>query len=240
MQKLGLLDWDGTLRCGFTVRDWVAFLVKSNCLPAGTESRLERLFRRYSLGKMTHDTLADNTARCVARDLRGKSTATIAAATRDFLKEDRKRMHPFAVHAFRFFKRHGYTLAVISGAPAEVLLGHAPFLPPGTLVFGMQYDTRAGRYTGMVRRNLGIARVKANIVHRLLARMKADRFTVAMGNSASDAPLFHSADIAVVVDGAEVATPCPKVQISVGDNWTKVARLIARKENTKWKSLLES
>jgi phosphoserine phosphatase len=238
--RLALLDWDGTFRRGFTVRDWVAFLVRHKCISVATENRLAGIFARYAAGRMTHDALADGTARCVARALRGKTIAAIAEATDAFARRDQRNLFHFSLAAFRYFKRHAFEVALVSGAPCEVLLRYAPYLPSDVQVFGLQYETKQGRYTGAVRRNPGVASVKDKIVRRLTSGGPARNFVVAMGNSPSDTPLFRTADFAVVVDGEGVSAFCPMVRLSHADTWTKVSRAITTMEESKCNSQSES
>src|SRR5713226_8450745 len=129
MQKIALLDWDGTLSRGFTVTRWVAFLAAERILGKSILNVLDQVFHQYEEKRISHDELAKRTADAVAMSLRGKPVKTVAASTRLFVVADKSQLFGFTLDACAFFKRTHFKVYVISGAPLEVLDCYRVLLP---------------------------------------------------------------------------------------------------------------
>ena len=55
-EKVALIDWDGTIRKGFTIKEWIKFLVtKLNRNDKSIIRSINALFLDYWNGKISHD-----------------------------------------------------------------------------------------------------------------------------------------------------------------------------------------
>jgi hypothetical protein len=56
--RIAILDWDGTLRPGWTLPDWIDFLVRTQVLDQEATVRIAPPFDHYAAGNIDHDRLA--------------------------------------------------------------------------------------------------------------------------------------------------------------------------------------
>jgi hypothetical protein len=70
-QKAVLMDWDGTMRRGFTLLPWVEFLKNKGIFSNDTFRKINSTFNRYKTSEISHDKLCKITAILYAKGLQG-------------------------------------------------------------------------------------------------------------------------------------------------------------------------
>ena len=204
IKNLALLDWDGTLRKGFTIKAWIAFLVKANLFDHGVEYSLWKLFDDYANNKLSHDELSQLTAELYASALKGLREIDVSLAANRFLEEDKSFLNSFSIPLFSFLKENSISMAIISGAPIEVIRVYQKMFDFDEF-FALECETKNEVYSGNVKVNIGTYKEKSKVIS-YLASTNRYNFYMSMGNSKSDIPLFTATTINVIVDNNELTS----------------------------------
>jgi phosphoserine phosphatase len=206
MGRVALMDWDNTIRRGWTIRDWARYLVGQDLLQDRTVSEVESVLERHAAGRCSYTVMADTVLQRFAEGLEGQSVDAVLAQAPSFIAGDRYRFYPFAEEALGELRARGLSLLVISGAPEEVL--NAAATRYGfTEVRGSVFDVQNGAYVGTVKQNRATVRGKRDAIAPLLG----DRIAaLAMGDSEADMPLLERAHLKVVVGDRDLARRVPE------------------------------
>jgi phosphoserine phosphatase len=193
--KVALLDWDGTIREGFTILDWVRFLAGKGLLASGIENELNTEFTAYKNNQISHDQLASRSAGLLAGGLRGVRCKFVDRAARDFFAADRTRLHTWALEILTLLRRY-MDVVVVSGAPQEVLNCYGKMCQFAQ-VHGLLLETINGIYSGLVKQNPGTSNGKRDVIASFI---NGKTVVIAIGNSDSDMPLFDASKMNIVVN----------------------------------------
>ena len=190
-RKLCLLDWDGTLRKGYTTLDWLMFLHQQNIVEKSHIQELRLLDAAFQEEKIKYEEFVRDVADIYARAINGKQKSEIAVLADQFVKIDEANLFSFCkplLHRLRLFH---VNVVVISGAPIEPLLAYSKTLAFNR-VFGVEVSTSDdGVYTNSVKANYGLLASKIQSVQDVVT---ADTTVLlAIGNSINDLPLLSVA-----------------------------------------------
>ncbi len=121
-RKIALIDWDGTIRDGYTIKEWIKFLIKnSNKKDDLILETINKMFIDYQKGILSHDQLADITAQIYADYLNGLDTTYINHLAKEFLSQDEKRLFSYSIKLFELLHNLKIQTVVISGCPSVIL-----------------------------------------------------------------------------------------------------------------------
>lgn len=199
------MDWDNTIRRGWTIRDWALHLENRGLVSKETVANVEAILKRYALGRCTYPVMANTVLEAMARGLRGQSAAAIAAQAPLFVEGDRDNLYPFAPAALRELRARGLELVVVSGAPEEVLDAAAQEYGFSE-IYGSAFDVRNDEYIGTVARNRATVEGKIDVVGLLFDDEGAE---LAIGDSEADLPLLERARLKIVVGNPKLARQVP-------------------------------
>ena len=204
IKKLALLDWDGTLRSGFTIKSWIAFLVKEKLFDSSVEDSLLNLFNDYLYNKLTHDELSQSTAEIYASALKGFKERDISLAATRFLYEDKNLLNSFSLPLFSFLKKYEISIAIISGAPIEVIRAYKTMFNFDE-IFALECEIEDGIYSGNIKVNAGDSKEKNKVITSIAFTNKYN-FYFSMGNSSSDIPLLMASPIKAIVNNKDLVS----------------------------------
>lgn len=210
--KVALLDWDGTIRKGFTLPNWVEFLVDHGVFTNTIIDDIKRLFGQFYKGKISHDQLSSRTSKVYSRYLEGHRKESIMGFAYKFVNEDQKYLYPFSYTLFSIFREKLIQPIVISGAPIEVLFHYANKFYIKEL-YGLELEVENGLYTCNIKQNHGVAKAKEFIVNRIIKDSDCE-IVLSIGNSSSDKPLFNAAYVSIIVDNPTLQTKGKSFHIS--------------------------
>lgn len=196
-QFLALTDWDGTIRRGFTIQAWMRHLQSVGLLDKRALLDLESAFAAYSKGRLQHDNLALSSAKIYASSIAGISVETVESEAKVFIKYDSAELMHLSLQVIEELRKRRIKIFVISGAPDVILREYQRRLD-FTCVMGLRLDHSAGRYTGHITENPGLATTKKQLVQQITLEA-SNRIVLAMGNSDSDIPLFGAASLSVLI-----------------------------------------
>ena len=85
---VALLDWDGSLHRGLTLRSWTRFLGERGVLPDATAEAIEERFAGHERGDFPYRRLAAETPELYARGLEGVEQTELQAHARSYFEVD--------------------------------------------------------------------------------------------------------------------------------------------------------
>ncbi len=224
--RVALLDWDNTLHQGWTLLPWCAFLEQESLIPAdaGLVQQIESLLAGYP-SEQDHDELAAQTAELYARAIRDASPEVLRNAARRFTADPR-RFRPFRwTDSFlRGLTDIGIAPVIISGAPVEVLAAWAAgrsdhvagcfgLLAPNATSAAQPSEYLAAIVPGEI--NPGMTEGKQHFVGQI--RQARRRVVLAVGDSASDRPLWEAAEYKIYVGTSAVPQAGSPVSLTMAD-----------------------
>lgn len=195
MNRYALLDWDYTLRDGYTLTAWIEYLrarhVVSDSLPASIAS----LQTRYDAGKISHDEYAMAACREYAAALQGMEEEQLSALLPGFCREQAALIYSFTEPLFQLLFRENIDAIVVSGAPCLILKQYQELFHIRQIL-AFEPEIQNGKYTGAAKANYGFHKENA-------VRLAADQYGtapfLALGDSSSDIPLLLAAQHAVCI-----------------------------------------
>lgn len=207
--RYALLDWDNTLREGFTITSWTKYLCDKSVIKKDAYCRLMNQFELYQTRKSSYEQLANTTTGIYAQALAGTELCTIEKMAYHFCQED-EAVFQFVNKLFKFFNRSNIDTIIVSGSPQVILLQYAKRFGISE-VYGMDIEVIDGRYTGTVKQDYGAE--KAHVVQEICYGRNSKPL-IAFGDSASDKPLLEVAKYGyffdrkkemIVLNGHEIA-----------------------------------
>lgn len=187
--RYAVLDWDNTLRKGYTLFSWTDFLCKSGLISFDIKVREADLSRQYLLGQISHDEYARSACEDYALALKDKSEKEIENAANDYWEYDKLQLFGFTHDLFCLLHQNDIKPIIISGAPKCIIEKYKKhfFLHE---ILAVEPEYIRNKYTGKIKCNYGYN--KENTMLQLKAKL-GDSPILAFGDSSSDVPLFKSA-----------------------------------------------
>lgn len=204
-----LLDWDNTLRRGFTITAWTKYLCDKKAIKEETYNKLLRQFELHQAKKISYGQLATSTTEVYAQALTGIDLITIENLAHSFCLEDTD-VFSYTDKLFDSFKKKRIDTVIISGSPEIVLLQYAKRFGFSE-IYGMDVELVDGKYTGKVKQDFG---AEKNLIVSKICHERKRMPVIAFGDSTSDEPLLSAAQYgylldwkhkAVVLNGQEIA-----------------------------------
>jgi phosphoserine phosphatase len=184
-----LTDWDGTLRLGYTIQDWLPFLVQRLGVNIRSQMCLDEVFSSYDHGEITYEQLVDEAAMVHARAMNGLCVEAVANAAAEFVRSDDK-LFKYTPSLLKYLKEKNITAVAVSGAPFEIISAYAKTLGISNVYSLKIYSDESLRYTSKIEHNFGSFIRKREIANLFSNNSKV---VLALGNSIADAPLFSVA-----------------------------------------------
>jgi phosphoserine phosphatase len=206
-RTVALMDWDNTLRRGFTIVDWARFLTDRNLFNPTVFDDLAATAQNYAKGIISYRQLSDQAPSLYAKGLSGHNALEVRKVASTFVDRDRRSLFGFTEPLHEFLHRRNIELVVISGAPIEVLDAFGKILG-WSRVYGVTVDTAEGCYLPTLLENPAGVAAKRSIVREVVYGSDT---LLALGDSESDVPLLDVAACKVVVDNDGVIADGPDV-----------------------------
>ena len=202
--RVSLLDWDGTLRRGYTTIDWLKFLNSHGIIHSSHITKLEQLENNFREGKILYDDFVQGAATIYGFAINGKYQKDIEILADQFVNIDETKLFSFSRPLLENLRIANIKVIVISGAPVEPLLSYSKRLPISK-VLGVEISTDNGIYERDVKENSGLLATKIKIVRDIL-KSEVD-VVLAIGNSLSDLPMLSVAEQGIFILEDNQKTP---------------------------------
>lgn len=220
--RIALVDWDGTIRKGFTIKEWCSFLVQLyGERHLNLTKAIDDLFSSYQNQGISHDQLAVETAQAYATFVAGLPTEELKYQALRFATEDSGNLFTYASGVFELLRAFNIKSFVVSGCPSIILECYKSIMDFDDF-FGLCLAQENERYTGRVESNPGVSIQKKRIVTDIL--LPNSSAEVAFGNSVSDMPLFDMSAINVIVNNKDLEVPGHKIVAFDGFDLTGALR----------------
>jgi hypothetical protein len=89
-QAICLADWDGTLRRGYVLEDWMQFLYSAHVASGDDLATIDSFFRKHECREIDYGQMAEGVVRAYTSMLRGKNYDTCRNLARRFVEADSK------------------------------------------------------------------------------------------------------------------------------------------------------
>ena len=185
--KYAVLDWDNTIRSGYTMFSLIDYLCKSSELPQSVQENVGQWTLKDRSKQITHDEYAKYACTEFAQNIRGYSTKHFADCIQQYMLLDRDSLFPFSVELFKFLHDNHIAPIIISGAPVSVLENYREEFYIKD-IYGFDLHHTDGLFTGNVKSNYGFH--KEHIVSELISIYGEPPY-MGFGDSASDYPLLQ-------------------------------------------------
>lgn len=212
MKKYALVDWDGTVRRGYTLLQWMEHLTRRGFVAQSSLDKVSQAFLDHKQDKVTHDELAKRTAVIYGKSMAGLPVTVIGREAHPFMLKDKKRLFAESVQLLRHLRKREISIFIVSGAPAQVLSAYQKHYGFAR-VFGLELTTRNGCFTGLVAANPGISSGKRRVISGINST-QAGMAMIGIGNSESDAPLFKEVKTRIVVDNPALSQAVGSIHIT--------------------------
>lgn len=199
-RRLALLDWDNTLRPGFTIVDWTSFLASRDQYNKRITERIAAAVESYSQHQLSYAELSVLGATLYASGIAGQSVPRIQDSAADFVKDDQQNLFSFTHPFLTLLADEKIDVYIVSGCPSEILVAYSPILG-WQRDYGLEAEHKNGYYTGNVAANRASIEGKQLVVAAVTRRGRA---LLAAGDSASDLPLLENAKIKLIFDNPQL------------------------------------
>ena len=206
--KIALVDWDNTLRRGFTLLDWVDWLTDRGQFPGHVTRELHDLMGAYWSGVLPYGEFATSMTDGYARGLAGQRVDAIEESAIHFAHLDNHRLYSFAPRLFKILQSCQIDVVVVSGCPIEPLKAYQAYLNMSE-IYGLAMQVTAGRYLPNPELNPAGYDGKKMIVGKLDSESLS--IALAIGDSTADIPLLDAAEYRIVVDNPTLLPAGPTV-----------------------------
>jgi phosphoserine phosphatase len=151
---------------------------------------MRELVDDYRSGEVNYRYLVRKAAELYAKCVTGADVDEVRRLALQFAESDFRNLFGFTEALLRTARRKGYSIFVVSGAPAEVIEAYRNVLPIDR-VYGLLVERSQGRFTGTIVANHGLMGKKREAVDHIVS--EGHTIAVAVGNSTSDLPLLEHA-----------------------------------------------
>lgn len=211
--KYALLDWDNTLRKGYSIFSWCNFLVEKAIIDKTSLYRINLIKQKYEQRLISHDDFAKNACEIFVNYLQGISVNKIAALEKEFIDIFKKDVFSFSKGILNCLENNNYKIIIVSGAPKS-LIRQCVADNKNVIVFGLEFEKNNNKYTGLVKRNYGFN--KNEIVDLLIA--KYGKPSIAFGDSSSDVYMLNESKKSVLIVSDQTKIALYKVDALIYEN----------------------
>ena len=145
--RIALVDWDGTIRKGFTIKEWSSFLVDNiGDVNFDIIEKIDNLFSKYSDGDITHDQLADASAHAYAKYIKNTAIEDINDLAKEFITLDIDNLFAYSKELFSLLHELEIRPIIISGCP-EVILNNYKRIFYLDKIYGLKLKLSGQKYS---------------------------------------------------------------------------------------------
>lgn len=190
-----LLDWDNTLRRGYTLFTWMDYLIDIGTIKSIVREEINIYQEEYKKGIISHDQLAKYTCDIFSESIKGIKKSTLLKEIQSYMRIDNSKLFSFTREIFNMLNEKNILPIIVSGAPSMILTQYCiEFKIYKIFAFVPAVDQNI--FTGKVLYNYGYN--KGLAVKKICEEMgKLPRF--AFGDSVSDYEMLRKAKTSILV-----------------------------------------
>lgn len=191
------MDWDGTLREGYTILDWVLFLEEKGAIEKQHRNKMLKLKDDFLLHKLKYNQVVWESARIYAEAIKGCNRLSIETLAADFALQDQNNLKSFVVPLFETLNKKYFTTIILTGAPFFPMEEYRKILGVSQVYCTEVRENLDSVYTAQVKSFWGSKSKKRKFVQELI-NQNASIF-LALGDSEADLPMIRNAQYGVFI-----------------------------------------
>lgn len=190
-----LLDWDNTLRKGYTLFTWMDYLIDIGALESVVREEVDYYIEEYKRKKISHDQLAKEACDVFAKSIKGMKKSILERQIRTYMCEDSAKLYEFTQEIFDVLKENRILPIIVSGAPSNIIEKyHIKFNI--YKIYGFAAEVENDRFSGKVSYNYGYNKsLKVEEICKQMGRLPK----IAFGDSVSDFEMLNKAEKSIIV-----------------------------------------
>lgn len=188
-KEYAVFDWDNTVRDGFTLFDWIDYLIEQGILNDSIRAQIDEFSFRYSIKQISHDEYAHLACKVYAKEIRGFNYIELKNIARQYIARDRERIFGGMDTIFNLLHEKNIDIIIISGAPRIVLDNYKKDFHIRS-VRAFKERVAKGYLNGQVAYNYGYNKYKAMMK---LESEYGSKPLFGFGDSNSDIPILEEA-----------------------------------------------
>ena len=195
MRPLFILDWDDSLRRGYSALAWVDFLYQEGLYDEKIYQDYRADFKRYKETR-DYETFVNNYAKRYALALKGRPLRQILDRAKRFVRGEQTHLSAYTLELLSYCTSHEIDLMVISGSPRVVIdefFQNYPLVKTHALEPALDAQEV---YTGEIVKLNGGREFRRNILDQYREQREV---IMTIGDSPSDRYLLQNADLAFLV-----------------------------------------
>ncbi|MCB9295479.1 MAG: HAD-IB family phosphatase [Lewinellaceae bacterium] len=196
MHKLCLFDYDGTIRKGLSIYDWIKFLVKNQLIHEEICRNIQVKIQSYYSDNLSYNELVKFTYKTYCKSLTGVNEVNLIALGKEYAVKEREQFSEFFNDTIRYLEENNFKTIIVSGSPSEVL--NSVFCERNSIqIFGLELEKKSGIYTGKIEKEYGTVEskevfIKDNIIDNY-------DYIISFGDSMADTPLFEVSNLSFLM-----------------------------------------
>jgi phosphoserine phosphatase len=184
-KRLAFVDWDGSLRRGYHVRDFLKFHFERDEKIEQEYQLVEKLCFQYENGLLEYQKFVSDVNNVYSSYLTGRKLSDVNRIAIEFSRLDSQMLPTFEV--ISLLNLLNIDVYIVTGSPSHIV---KPYLKSNIRLFGTEFQQDGGVYKKSITAYFGGADQKRFIASNLLSENGLKKAAFAVGDSESDTPLF--------------------------------------------------
>ncbi len=190
-----LLDWDNTLRKGYTLFTWLDYLIDIGIVESVVRQEVDYYIEEYKKEKISHDQLAKDACDVFAKSIKGMKKSILERQIKDYMCEDSTKLYGFTQEIFDVLNENKILPIIISGAPSDILERYHMIFNIYK-IYGFVAEVENDRFSGKVSYNYGYNKsLKVEEICNKMGKIPK----IAFGDSVSDFEMLNKAEKSIIV-----------------------------------------
>lgn len=193
--EYALLDWDNTLRKGFTLFSWIDYLIDNEIIGNVVRKEIDFYINEYKKKRISHDQLAMVACEIFSMAIKGMDRLELKQQIQNYLYKDDMDLFTFTSEIFDILNAYKIRPIIISGAPKAILEEYQIKFNIYK-IYAFVAEEKDGKFTGKVLYNYGYNKgLKVEEICKEIGKVPR----IAFGDSISDFEMLNKAEKSVIV-----------------------------------------
>ena len=190
-----LLDWDNTLRQGYTLFSWIDYLIEVGTVGSVVREEIDYYIEEYLKDKISHDQLARDACDVFAKSIKGMKRSILEQQIKEYMREDKAKLYGFTQEIFDVLNENRILPIIVSGAPRDILDNYRIKFNIYK-IYGFVAEEDNDRFSGKVLHNYGYNK---NLKVEEICKEMGKKPKIAFGDSVSDFEMLSKAEKSIIV-----------------------------------------
>jgi len=187
--KYALLDWDNTLRRGFTLFTWIDYLLDKGYISPSVRNDIMPFIEMEDSGLISHSELAKRASKIYAEGIRGLTYVEYEKCLVEYMETDESYIFNFVSDLFAILSKNNIDAIIISGSPELIIRRYAKRFNISK-IYAMLEEKTNGVFNGSVSQNFGYN--KKRIIDKLF-KLYGEHPFLSIGDSCADLAMLEVA-----------------------------------------------